>query len=149
MKNNVKQFVAEWEVCQRAKYEATSPAGLLQPLLVPSNIWEDLSIDFIFGLSKVKGFDTVLVLVDRLTKYAQFIVIQHLYITKDIASVFIREIVRLHGFLRTIVSNHDRIFMSHFLLELFRAVETKMKFSLAYHPQTDEQTKVVNCNIET
>lgn len=97
----------------------------------------------------MKGFDTVLVLVDRLTKYAQFIVIQHLYITKDIASVFIREIVRLHGFLRTIVSNHDRIFMSHFLLELFRAVETKMKFSLAYHPQTDEQTKVVNCNLET
>lgn len=73
----------------------------------------------------MKGFDKVLALVDRLTKYAQFIVIQHLYITKDIASVFIREIVRLHRFLRTIVLNHDQIFMSHFLLELFRAVETK------------------------
>lgn len=148
MKNDVKKFVAECKVCQRVKYEAMTSASLLQPLSIPSKIWEDLSIYFIVGLSKVRGFDTILVVVDRLSKYGHFIAICHPYTARDIAGIFIREVVRLYGFPRTIVPDKDRIFMSSFLSELFRTSETALQFSSAYHPQTDGQTKVVNQSLE-
>lgn len=82
------------EVCQHAKYKTTSLVGLLQPLPVSSKVWEDLSLDFISGLPKVRGFDTVLVMVHHLTKYAHFIAIRQPYIAKDIAVVFIKEVVK-------------------------------------------------------
>lgn len=114
MKNDVKRFVAECETCQRAKYEAMSSAGLLQPLPIPSKIWDDLSMDFIGGLPKVKGYDTIIVVVDRFFKYGHFLVVRHSYTAKDIAEIFIKEVVRLHGFPRTITSDKDCVFMSAF-----------------------------------
>lgn len=149
MKNDVKKFVVECEVCQRAKYEALSSAGLLQPLPVPSKIWEDLSMDFIVGLPKAKGYDTILVVVDGLTKFRHFIAVRHPYSAKDITGIFIKEVVRLHDFSRTIISDKDRVFISTFWSELFRASRTTLKFSSAYHPQTDGQTEVVNRSLKT
>lgn len=105
-------------------------------------------MDFILGLPKVRGFDTVLVVVDRLTKCVHFIAIRHPYTTKDIVGVFIR-VVKLHGFLCTILLDRDRIFVSHFWSELFEAVDTKMKFSSTCHLQIDGQTGVVNQSLET
>lgn len=80
----------------------------------------------------------------RHRKYGHFIAIRHPYIAKDIAEIFVKEIVRLHGFLKTIVTDRDRVFMSNFWRELFKAARISLKFSSAYHPQTNEQTEVVN-----
>lgn len=99
--------VQECEVCQKNKYQALSPAGLLQPLPIPSQTWSDISTDFIGGLPKEMGVDTILVVVDRLTKYAHFIASAHPYTTKDVAEVFLKEVVRLHGFLATIVTDRN------------------------------------------
>ncbi|XP_027367955.1 uncharacterized protein LOC113873822 [Abrus precatorius] len=69
---------------------------LLQPLPIPMHVWEDISMDFIGGLPKVKGADSIMVVVDRLSKYAHFIPLLHPYSVKEVAVVFVKEIVRLH-----------------------------------------------------
>ena len=72
MKKSIQQYVQQCEVCNRNKHQTLSPARLLQPLPVPTQVWEDLSMDFIGGLPRAQGLDTILVVVDRLTKYAHF-----------------------------------------------------------------------------
>ncbi|KAH0746266.1 hypothetical protein KY285_007923 [Solanum tuberosum] len=149
MKHDVKIFVQNCLVCQQAKYQALAPTGLLQPLPIPERIWEDVSLDFIVGLPKSGGFDTILVVVDRLSKYSHFIPLSHPYTAKIVAKVFCKEIVRLHGIPRSILSDRDVIFLSAFWQELFRFSQTRLRMGTSYHPQSDGQTEVVNRCLES
>ena len=97
MKKQITEYVKTCVVCQRQEASSLSPAGLLQPLLIPTQVWEHISMDFVEGLPKVKGKDTILVIVDRLTKYAHFVALKHHFISM-IAETFIKEVVCLHGF---------------------------------------------------
>jgi len=148
MKRDIKQFVAECEVCQRQKGETVASPGYLQPLAIPTETWLDVSMDFIEGLPSSQGKTTILVVVDRLTKYAHFCPVAHPYTASTIAQLFVDNIVKLHGVPQSIVSDRDKIFTSHFWKELFRLQGTQLKMSTSYHPQTDGQTEVVNRCLE-
>lgn len=149
IKGDTKNYVEKCEICQRNKTLTTSPAGLLQPLPAPDRIWEDLTMDFMEGLSKSVGSNAIFVVVDRLSKYGHFMAVSHPFLAMSIATLFVQELVRFHGFPRSIISDRDKIFVGHFWTELFRLQGTQLRRSTVYHPQTDGQTKIVNKCLET
>lgn len=106
-------------------------------------------MDFIEGLPKYGCVEAILVVVDRLIKYGQFVALKHLYTTQDIADIFLKEIYRLHGILRTIVTTRDAIFTSQFWQQLCKTMRTKLNISTSYHPQSDGQTERLNGCLES
>ena len=148
MKKQIRDYIRHCDVCQRHKTECTSPAGLLQPLPIPTKVWSDISMDFVDGLPTSMGKSTIFVVVDRLPKYAHFIPISHPYTAQSVAKEFFDHVFLLHGLPESIVCETDPAFTSKFWEELFRLNGTSFNFSSAYHPQTDGQTEVVNRTLE-
>ncbi|WVZ63784.1 hypothetical protein U9M48_013389 [Paspalum notatum var. saurae] len=135
----VKNFIRACTTCQRNKTETLQPAGLLQQLEVPSQVWADISLDFVEGLPKVHGKSVILAVVDRFSKYAHFILLSHPYTALSVARAFFDGIVRLHGFPVSIVSDRDPVFTSNFWRDLFKMAGVKLGMSTAFHPQTDNR----------
>ena len=99
-------------------------------------------MDFIVGLSRTKnGRDAVWVIVDRLTKSAHFLPVKTSFSLDKLVKLYVNEIVSRHGVPISIVSNRDPWFTSHFWKQLQRALDTKLRFSTAFHPQIDGQSE--------
>ncbi|XP_072989455.1 uncharacterized protein [Typha latifolia] len=114
MKKDVQACVKACEVCEREKTESTKPVGLLQPLPIPMKVWEDVAMDFIDGLSKDKRHYVILIVVDHLSKYAHFSALAHPYTAKKVAEVYVRDMAKMHGMPKSIVSDCDPIYVSQF-----------------------------------
>ncbi|XP_041009433.1 uncharacterized protein K02A2.6-like [Juglans microcarpa x Juglans regia] len=147
LKHDVKH-IRECETCQRNKIQNVILAGFLQPLPIPEQIWTDLSMDFVEGLPILRGYSVILVVVDRLSKYAHFMPLKHPFTAAQVASLFFNNVFKLHGLPKTIVSDYGSIFTSSFWKELFRLQGVNLSYSSAYHPQSDGQTEAVNKCLE-
>ena len=149
MKKDALEFTRQCLVCQKVKAERVKIPGKLQPLDIPQMKWECISMDFITGLPKVAGnFDSIFVVVDKLTKVAHLIPTRTTASATDIAQLFVREIVRLHGVPARIISDRDVKFTLNFWKAMFQSLGTLLNFSSAYHSEIDSQTKRVNQVIE-
>ncbi|WVZ58375.1 hypothetical protein U9M48_008654 [Paspalum notatum var. saurae] len=149
MKRVVAEYVAVCDTSQRVKAEHQRPAGLLQPLKIPEWKWEEISMDFIVGLPRTqKGYNSIWVVVDRLTKVAHFIPVNTTYSGARLAELYISRIVCLHGVPKRIISDRGSQFTSRFWEQLHDSLDSKLRFSTAYHPQTDGQTERTNQILE-
>ena len=134
---DVETYVKTCLVCQQDKVELNTPAGLLQPLPVPERPWESLSMDFIIGLPKSDGFASILVVVDRFSKYATFIPATKECPAEEAARLFLRHVVKYWGVPLSIISDRDGRFTGRFWTELFKSMGSDLNFSMSMHPQTD------------
>ncbi|WVZ51971.1 hypothetical protein U9M48_003068 [Paspalum notatum var. saurae] len=137
------------DTCRCLKAEHQRPAGLLQPLKILEWKWEEISMDFIVGLPRTqKGYNSIWVVVDRLTKVAHFIPVNTTYSGARLAELYISRIVCLHGVPKRIISDRGSQFTSRFWEQLHDSLDSKLRFSTAYHPQIDGQTERTNQILE-
>jgi transposase InsO family protein len=149
MKIEIARYVARCDTCRRVKAGHMKTAGPLQSLPIPTWKWEDISMYFIMGLPRTaKGFYSIWVIIDRLTKIAHFLPVKTSYPVITYAQIYIARIISLHGIPNTIVSDRGPQFVSKFWEELHKSLGTKLLHSSAYHPQTSGQTKRVNQILE-
>jgi RNase H-like domain found in reverse transcriptase/Reverse transcriptase (RNA-dependent DNA polymerase)/Integrase zinc binding domain/Retroviral aspartyl protease/Chromo (CHRromatin Organisation MOdifier) domain len=147
---DVKLYVRSCLVCQRTKADNKKPAGLLQPLPVPTRRWHTVTMDFIVQLPRTPaGYDAIFVVVDKLSKRAYFIPTHTNATAVATARLFFRHIVAVgHGVPSVIVSDRDSKFTSLFWKSLWSLLDTKLLMSTAFHPQTDGQTERMNRTLE-
>ncbi|WVZ64038.1 hypothetical protein U9M48_013617 [Paspalum notatum var. saurae] len=136
MKRAVAEYVAVCDTCQRVKAEHQRPAGLLQPLKILEWKWEEIS------------YNSIWVVVDQLTKVAHFIPVNTIYSGARLAELYISRIVCLHGVPKRIISDRGSQFTSRFWEQLHDSLDSKFRFSTAYHPKTDGQTERTNQILE-
>jgi hypothetical protein len=114
LKTDVQRFLVECLVCQQNKVETIKISSILQPLAILSQLWEEVSMDFITGLPKSKGNIVIMVIVDRLTKYTHFCALSHPFKAITVATTFMETIQKMRGSPKIIVSGRDPIFSGHF-----------------------------------
>ena len=148
MWKSVKEFVTTCDICFCSKIPRHRPYGLLRPLKIPKKPWTSISMDFIVDLPPSKEFDSIFVVVDRLTKMTHFVSCNKTVTGEEIARLFIDNVYKYHGLPDDIISDRRTQFTSKFWQSLFKILQVEIKLSSAYHPQTDGQTERVNQVLE-
>ncbi|KAE9167490.1 hypothetical protein PF004_g28808 [Phytophthora fragariae] len=142
----VRQYCTSCEMCMRTKSSRQKSSGLLHPLDIPEQRWKHITMDFVVRLpvTKLHKFDSILVIVDRLTKRAHFIATKTTATAQDTAKLFRDHYQRLHGFPVSIVCDRDSKFTSKLWTHLLQLQDTKLSPSSAFKPSTDGQTEITN-----
>jgi hypothetical protein len=133
LKRDVVAHVAMCDVCQRVKAEHQRLAGLLHPLKIPEWEWEEIGMDLITGLPRTsKGYDSIWVIVDRLTKVAHFIPVKTTYKVSQLAELYMARIVSLHSVPKKIILDRGSQFTPRFWKGFHENMDAKLNFSSAY-----------------
>ena len=115
MKHDITQYITECDTCGRVKADHMRTPGFLQPLPIHVWKWENIFMDFVVGLPRTsKGYDSIWVIVDRLTKSAHFLSVDTRYLARKYAQIYFDRIVTLHGVPHTIISDRGSVFVSRF-----------------------------------
>ena len=148
LRDFVKKYIKSCTTCMRAKPQRHKPYGLLKQLPIPERPWNSISMDFIETLPTSSACDSILVVVDRLTKQAIFIPTTIHCTSEDLAVIFIMHVFSKHGVPEHVTSDRGPKFVSRFFRSLGKALDMKLHFTSRYHPKGDGQTKQTNQTLE-
>ncbi|GJT46341.1 putative reverse transcriptase domain-containing protein [Tanacetum coccineum] len=142
MKADIATYVSKCLTCAKVKAEHQRPSGLLVQPKIPEWKWDNITMDFVTKLPKSsQGYDTIWVIVDRLTKSAIFTPMRETDPLDKLARMYLKEVVTRHGIPVSIICDRDPRFASNFWRSLQNALGTNLDMSTAYHPQTDGQSE--------
>ena len=154
IRNMVKEVIRNCDTCIRNKAARHAPYGQLKSPDTPPEPWKSIAMDFVVKLPLSREswtgheYDSILVITDRLTKYAYMVPYNESSTAETLSQVFLRTIIANHGTPREIISDRDKLFTSKFWTTLMALLGTKRKLSSAFHPQTDGQTERINQTME-
>jgi hypothetical protein len=148
MSQDFKQYVATCDSCQKAKPQCHAPARLLLPIPIPSQHFEVVLMDFIPGLPLSDGFNNILVIVDKLTKYTIFITTTTSISEVKTAALFFHHIILKFSRPRQIISDRHIRWQGYFWKEICKRIRMTRSLTTEYHPQANRQTEVLNQSLE-
>ena len=148
MRETIKRYVKNCGTCQRSKAVRHATYGLLQPNEVPDQPWRSIAMDFITDLPESDGYDTILVVIDRLTKMSHFISCKKDLDARQFATLVMQHIVRLHEISRDIITDRGSLFTSGLWKQITGKLRIERRLSTAFHLQTDGQTERTNAILE-
>jgi len=144
----VKQYMKGYDLCQRNKNRTELPAGKLMPNKATDKPWVHIMADFIVKLPLSRGYNSILVVCNQLTKMVHFIPTTKKTLAEGLAVLFWDHVWKLHGLPESIISNQGVQFAAGLMKELNGMLGIEMKLSTAFYPQTDGQTKHINQELE-
>ena len=148
LERDVREFVRACHTCSQNKSSNQPPAGLLQPLPVPTRPWSHISLDFVTGLPQSDGKTVILTVVDRFSKMAHFVPLPKLPTAKETAQVVIEQVFRIHGLPRDVVSDRGPQFTSTFWKEFCSLLGATVSLTSGFHPQSNGQSERANQELE-
>jgi hypothetical protein len=134
MKSHIRKFIRECDICQRVKSENVSPTGLLQLLPIPAQPWLSISMDFIDRLPLSMGYSVIWMVVDRLTKFANFLPLKHPYKAEKLAQLFISQLLKIHGMPTSIISDRRPYIYKQILDINFQSPRGVLGFQFSLSP---------------
>jgi transposase InsO family protein len=144
MLRDIERFVRNCQPCRRAHVPRDKTPGFLHPLPIPEHPWQHVTMDFKSMPKDKFGYDTVFVVIDRLSKQAISIPCHQTITAEEMAQLYITHVYRYYGAPESMVSDRGPQFVSYFWAEFCRILGVKLKLSTAFHPQTDGQTEIMN-----
>jgi len=137
MSRYIRQYISICDLCLRTKPIRQAPVVKLHPLRIPDSWWDTLSVDFVVELPLSSRHDTVMTVVNSVSKRAHFIPTHTMVTVEGAARFFLHQVWKLHGLLKCIISDHRPQFVVRFTRELYHLLGIKLASSTAWHPQTD------------
>ena len=154
MKQKVTTYIKRCRSCQTNKSARHAKYGEIQFAEPPGQPWEEVTMDFITKLPSSRSpvdqnvYDSIVVIVDRLTKYSHFVPCNESMTAEQLAHIVLDRLIRYHGIPKSFITDRDKLFTSNYWKTLVAAMGIKHKLSTAYHPQTDGQTERMNQTLE-
>jgi len=148
MSRYIGQYISTYDLYIRIKLIRQALVGKLHSLWILDSRWNTLSIDFIIELPLSSSHDTVMTVVDSVSKRAHFILMHTTMIAEGAARLFLHQVWKLHGLSKCIILDHGPQFVARFTKELYCLLEIKLASSTVWHPQTDRQTECINQELD-
>ncbi len=148
MKKDIETYVRACEMCQRTKSSTQAKAAPLHPNAIPSQPWTHISVNIVTGLPRCKGYNAILMIIDRFSKEIIPIACTTEMSSEGWAKILHDKVYARHGMPQVVISDRGTVFISKFMKDLYDLLQIKANTSTTYHPQTDGQTERVNQEVE-